>query len=247
MSFDTQDKGSPSLGPPTSGWCKLCRSCAHTQWWQAPSDTPGTQSNLLPPVNSPELQLWRLQRPLPPTDLSLPLFNFPASGPGVRGAEPPKRCLPLSSSPRPRPQRDTQYSPEAEAVPRGSCQWKPGYRLAAAGGFSGACGRRRGGWRWEPAGGVKGDKEPRGAGGWNAVVQVTRGILRRKRIAHARAWSLKPIARRALTDPGVGEAVLSRLPVPVLLAPVELGASRGGERAGCRLWATYLLFKPVQG
>ncbi|CAD7677559.1 unnamed protein product [Nyctereutes procyonoides] len=29
--------------------------------------------------------------------------TFPASGPGVRGAEPPERCLPPSSSPRPRP------------------------------------------------------------------------------------------------------------------------------------------------
>lgn len=70
MSFDIQDKGSPSLGPPpTSEWCKLCRSYAHTQWWQAPSDTPGTQSNLPPPVGSPELQLWRLQRPRPLKDL----------------------------------------------------------------------------------------------------------------------------------------------------------------------------------
>lgn len=29
--------------------------------------------------------------------------TFPASGPVVRGAEPPEHCLPLASSPRPRP------------------------------------------------------------------------------------------------------------------------------------------------
>lgn len=49
----------------------------------------------------------------------------------------------LPTPPTPAPQRDTQYSPEAEAAPRGSCQWKPGCRLAAAGRPSGACGRRR--------------------------------------------------------------------------------------------------------
>uniref|UniRef100_A0A8D1ZJR7 Ig-like domain-containing protein n=1 Tax=Sus scrofa TaxID=9823 RepID=A0A8D1ZJR7_PIG len=49
----------------------------------------------------------------------------------------------LPPPPAPAPQRDTQYSPEAEATPRGSCQWKPGCRRAAAGGPSDACGRRR--------------------------------------------------------------------------------------------------------
>ena len=49
----------------------------------------------------------------------------------------------LPPPPAPAPQRDTQYSPEAEAAVRGSCQWKPGYRRAAAGRPSGACGTRR--------------------------------------------------------------------------------------------------------
>lgn len=49
----------------------------------------------------------------------------------------------LPPPPAPAPQRDTQYSPEAEAAPRGSCQWKPGCRRVAAGGPSGACGGRR--------------------------------------------------------------------------------------------------------
>ncbi|XP_029799008.1 uncharacterized protein LOC115295198 [Suricata suricatta] len=49
----------------------------------------------------------------------------------------------LPPPPAPAPQHDTQYSPEAEAVPRGSCQWKPWSRLSAPGKPSGACGRRR--------------------------------------------------------------------------------------------------------
>ncbi|XP_045862061.1 uncharacterized protein LOC123942239 [Meles meles] len=56
----------------------------------------------------------------------------------------------LPPPPAPAPQRDTQYSPEAEAARRGSCQWKPACRLAAAGRRSGACGRwKRSGVRGE--------------------------------------------------------------------------------------------------
>ncbi|XP_038409296.1 uncharacterized protein [Canis lupus baileyi] len=49
----------------------------------------------------------------------------------------------LPPPPAPAPRRDTQYSPEAEAAPRGSCQWEPGCRPAAAGRSSGPRGRRR--------------------------------------------------------------------------------------------------------
>lgn len=69
----------------------------------------------------------------------LPGFGSGSAGHGAAGALPPSFLLP----PTPAPQRDTQYSPEAEAAPRGSCQCKPGCRRAAAGGPSGACGRRR--------------------------------------------------------------------------------------------------------
>ncbi|XP_030172910.1 uncharacterized protein LOC115514879 [Lynx canadensis] len=51
----------------------------------------------------------------------------------------------LPPPPAPAPQRDTQYSPEAEAAPRGSCQWKPWCRLAAAARPSSACGEGEGG------------------------------------------------------------------------------------------------------
>ncbi|XP_040320731.1 uncharacterized protein LOC121023105 [Herpailurus yagouaroundi] len=57
----------------------------------------------------------------------------------------------LPPPPAPAPQRDTQYSPEAEAAPRGSCQWKPWCRLAAAARPSSACGEGEGGGQSLPA------------------------------------------------------------------------------------------------
>lgn len=47
----------------------------------------------------------------------LPGFGSGSAGRGAAGALPPSFLLP----PAPAPQRDTQYSPEAETAPRGSC------------------------------------------------------------------------------------------------------------------------------
>nr|XP_055186293.1 putative insulin-like growth factor 2 antisense gene protein [Nyctereutes procyonoides] len=120
--------------------------------------------------------------------------TFPASGPGVRGAEPPERCLPPSSSPRPRPA--ARHTILAGSGSRAE-------RLVSAG--AGVSAGRRGkverssrekeearGQRREAAGGGTSEKGPRGAGGWNVGVPVTAGILRRKRAAHAPGWALKP-------------------------------------------------------
>ncbi|XP_035878472.1 uncharacterized protein LOC118499938 [Phyllostomus discolor] len=54
----------------------------------------------------------------------LPGLGSGSAGRGAARALPPSFLLP--PTPRPRPQRDTQYSPETEAAPRGSSQWKPG-------------------------------------------------------------------------------------------------------------------------
>lgn len=139
----------------------------------------------------------------------------------------------LPPPPAPAPQRDTQYSPEAEAAPRGSCQWKLGCRRATAGGPSGACRTRRRG------GGGEDQLEESGAGGRNAVVQVTRGIRWRKRAAHAHGGALKPIALRAPTGAGASGTVPPRVRARTLAwlgwFQVALGAVEGGAGAGCGL------------
>lgn len=76
--------------------------------------------------------------------------TFPASGPGVRGAEPPERCLPPSSSPRPRPAaRHTILAgsgSRAEASVSGSWgvgrRQRPGLAVAAEGGGGGGLAMR---------------------------------------------------------------------------------------------------------
>ena len=159
----------------------------------------------------------------------LPGFGSGSAGRGAAGALPPSFLLP----PAPAPQRDTQYSPEAEAAPRGSCQWKLGCRRATAGGPSGACRTRRRG------GGGEDQLEESGAGGRNAVVQVTRGIRWRKRAAHAHGGALKPIALRAPTGAGASGTVPPRVRARTLAwlgwFQVALGAVEGGAGAGCGL------------
>lgn len=76
--------------------------------------------------------------------------TFPASGPGVRGAEPPERCLPPSSSPRPRPAaRHTILAGSgSRAEARVSGSWgvgrrqRPGLAMAAEGGGGGGLAMR---------------------------------------------------------------------------------------------------------
>lgn len=151
----------------------------------------------------------------------------------------------LPPPPAPAPQRDTQYSPEAEAAPRGSCQWKLGCRRATAGGPSGACRARRRG------GGGEDQLEESGAGGWNAVVQVTRGIRWRKRAAHARGGALKPCPQGAYGRrgkrycPAQGPRPDSGL---ARLGPGGAGSCRGRSRGGLRtLSYTSPLSWPVSG
>ena len=81
---------------------------------------------------------------------------------------------------------------------------------------------------------------------------MTRGILWRKRAAHARGGALKPIAHTASTGAGAGGTVPPRVWTRALtrlgLVPVGAGSRRGRDEGGLRtLSYTAPLSRPVPG
>lgn len=156
----------------------------------------------------------------------LPGFGSGSAGRGAAGALPPSFLLP------PPPPRSATHNTRRKRKPR---------REARVSGSWGVGGRPREGLA-APAeqegggGGGEDQLEESGAGGWNAVVQVTRGIRWRKRAAHARGGALKPIALRAPTGAGASGTVPPRVRARTLAwlgwFQVALGAVEGGAGAG---------------